>query len=147
MNEELTFAKELAASARQTAAKYYKTALDFKTKRDASPVTIADETINQMVIDRVKERFPDDGVLGEEQTWNLDKKRLWICAPIDGTIAFSMGEPTFMFSIALVVDGVPVLAVTADLTSGTIFHAIKGGGACMDDNPIQASTRSMTEAW
>jgi 3'-phosphoadenosine 5'-phosphosulfate (PAPS) 3'-phosphatase len=48
---ELAFAKKLALAANQISDKYYKTALDFKTKSDATPVTIADEEINKLVDD------------------------------------------------------------------------------------------------
>ena len=69
-----------------------------------------------------------------------------MCDPIDGTIAFSMGEPTFMFSLALVEDGQPVVAVAADLAGGTIFSAVRGGGAFADDKPIHVSNRPIDMA-
>lgn len=145
--KELAFAKELAVQAREIALRYYKTELEFETKADESPVTVADKEVNDMVISGVQSQFPEHGVLGEEQSWHEERSSLWVCDPIDGTIAFSMGEPVFMFSLAFVEDGAPVVAVVADLASGTIFSAVKGGGSFADDNQIRVSRRSMSEAW
>ncbi len=147
-NEDaLAFAKQLALAARKVALKYYKTKLDIETKSDASPVTIADQEINQLVVDGVQAHYPEHGVLGEEQSWQKEKRELWVCDPIDGTIAFSMGEPAFMFSLALVVDGQPVVAVTCDLANGDLFWATKGGGAYLNDKPMSVSTRTIEKSW
>lgn len=86
-------------------------------------------------------------MIGEEQSFRADRRVVWVCDPIDGTIAFAMGEPTFMFSIALVVDGEPVLAVVSDLANGRIIEAIKGQGAFVDGAKMQVSTRSLEQAW
>ncbi len=147
MDDYLSFAKQLAKQAREIALKYYKTNLEFETKSDASPVTIADLEINKLVVASVKEHYPEHGVLGEELSWNEERRLLWVCDPIDGTIAFSMGDPTFMFSIALVEDGVSIVAVTCDLNSGDMFTAIKGRGAYRNGEPIHVSKRPLAEAW
>ncbi len=144
---ELAFAKSLARDAKLIAGKYYKTDLKFETKDDTSPVTVADKQINELVIKKVQEQFPDHGVLGEEESWENSRERLWVCDPIDGTISFSIGVPTFMFSIALVVDGEPVFALTSDLDNGETFWATKDRGAYLDDKPIKVSNRPLDKAW
>lgn len=144
---ELDFAKQLAERAKNIAVKHYKTDLQYRTKDDTTPVTIADEEINQMVIAAVIKRFPGDGVLGEEGSWNNHKRRLWVCDPIDGTKAFSIGLPTFMFSLALVADGVPIVSVAINPVSSELFYAVAGKGAFLNDNPIRVSKRSMVDAW
>jgi len=145
--KELSFAKELASKAKSISDKYYKTDLDIETKSDNTPVTIADKEINQLVVSAVQEFFPDDGVLGEELSWQTDSPRLWVCDPIDGTIAFSMGEPTFMFSLALVIDGKPLVAVTCELATGDMYWAIKGQGAWLNGEQIRVSSRLLDKAW
>jgi histidinol-phosphatase len=146
-DEALEFAKKLAIEARNIALKYYKTDLVFETKSDASPVTVADKQVNQLVVSGVQEHFPEDGVLGEEQSWHEERSRLWVCDPIDGTIAFSMGEPAFMFSLALVENGKPIVAVTCDLANGDLFWATKGGGSFLNDKPVKVSSRQLKSAW
>jgi histidinol-phosphatase len=145
--KELAFAKELAVQAKLISDSYYKTRLNFTTKTDSSPVTIADEEINRLVVEGVKNQFPEQGVLGEEQSWQEEKPELWVCDPIDGTIAFSMGEPTFMFSLALVSDGKPVVAVTCNLATGDLFWAVRHRGAYLNEKQLFVSERTMAEAW
>lgn len=145
--EELRFAKQVAKRAKIIAIKHFRTDLKYKTKTDMSPVTVADEEINQMVITAVMERFPEDGVLGEEQSWQNHKQRLWICDPIDGTKSFSIGLPTFMFSLALVTNGVPIVSVVANPMSGELFYAIAGRGAFLNDTLIRVSEHRLKEAW
>lgn len=144
---ELSFAKRVAQQANEIAMSHYKTELRYATKADRTPVTIADEEINRMVVKTVQEAFPNDGVLGEEESWQLDKKRLWVCDPIDGTTSFSIGMPTFMFALALVDDGTPLLAVASNPVTGDLFWAVKGKGAFLQDSPISASNRNVSESW
>jgi fructose-1,6-bisphosphatase/inositol monophosphatase family enzyme len=146
-DKELEFAKKLALAANEISDQYYRKVVDFKTKSDTTPVTIADEEINKLVIDEVKRVYPNFGVLGEEETWQLEKDSLWVCDPIDGTIAFSMGDPVFTFSLALVVKGKPVVAVARELALGRTYWACLGGGAYLGNLPIHVSKRDLSEAW
>lgn len=145
--DELLFAKNLAVAAGAIATQYYKTDLEFVTKGDKSPVTVADETINELVIEAVKRDHPEHGVLGEEQSWQPDRPLIWVCDPIDGTVSYSMGEPESMFSLSLVENGKPVLAVVSDLTNGDMFWARTGTGAFMNGKSMHVSHRNLSEAW
>jgi fructose-1,6-bisphosphatase/inositol monophosphatase family enzyme len=145
----LDFAKSLGQEAYSIAQKYYKKNPVTATKVDksyVSYVTIADEEINQLVIDHVKKQFPSHGVLGEEQSFGLDRQYLWVCDPIDGTLAFTMGQPTFMFSIALVLNGKPIIALTVDLANGDVLHAIKDEGSFLNNTRMYVSQRQLPEA-
>lgn len=145
--KEVEFAKKLALAANKISDKYYRKIVDFKTKGDSTPVTVADEEINKLVIHEVKRAYPDFGVLGEEETWQLDKESLWVCDPIDGTIAFSMGEPVFTFSLALVVNGKPVVAVARELALGRTYWASLGNGAYLGNRRLHVSKRGLGDAW
>lgn len=71
-NAELSFAKQLAYEAGNIMLHYFNAKDKGVTiKEDASPVTLADTEINALVIQRVKEHFLADGVLGEEDSFNL----------------------------------------------------------------------------
>jgi histidinol-phosphatase len=143
---ELEFAKQLGQSAYEIAQKYYKKNPDTTIKSDNSPVTIADEEINQLVIDQIKESFPSHGVLGEEQSFGLDRESLWVCDPIDGTLAFTLGIPMFMFSIALVENGRPIMAVITDLSTGKSIFSEHEHGSFNDSGRVAASYRSISQA-
>lgn len=115
-----------------------------QTKSNNTPVTEADTKINQLLIDRVQQEFPDHGVLGEEDSVHADRSQLWVCDPIDGTAGFILGAPTAMFSLAYVVDGESQVAVMYEPLLDKMFTAIKGQGAQLNAQlnaqPLHVST-------
>jgi myo-inositol-1(or 4)-monophosphatase len=97
----LSFAAELADAVRPIVLSYFRTPLDVVSKSDASPVTIADRTIEQRLRERIEARFPDHGVIGEEMGSKRGGAFTWIIDPIDGTKSFITGFPLFGTLIAL----------------------------------------------
>lgn len=142
---ELAFAKTLAYEAGEIMKKYFRADQHVETKEDNTPVTIADKKVNDLVIEKIRTKFPEDGVMGEEASWHTDCARLWVCDPIDGTIGYTMRIPTSMFSIALVIDGKPVLAVTYNPRVDELYSAVLGEGAFMNGHPIRVSSRAWGE--
>jgi myo-inositol-1(or 4)-monophosphatase len=91
---------------------------------------------------------PDYGWLSEETEdgeARLGQRRVWVVDPIDGTNAFLRHVPEWTVSAALVEDGVPVIGIVFNPASGEFFHAIRGGGAFLNDEPIHVSSRSTLE--
>lgn len=148
--KELQFAKDLAYEAGNIMRKYYRAdqQVEIKTDKHAftSPLTIADTEINDMVIERVKTEFAEDGVLGEEASWNVDNLRLWVCDPIDGTSAYVIKVPASMFSIALVVNGRPIVAVTYNPWVDDLYHAVKGEGSYRNNQHINVSSKNWEDS-
>jgi 3'(2'), 5'-bisphosphate nucleotidase len=76
-----------------------------------------DRTSNELLLARLAEARPDDGVLSEESVddkTRLSSSRVWIIDPLDGTREF--GEPPrtdWAVHVALTVDGVPVAGAVA----------------------------------
>ena len=128
--KELTIAKSIARKAGVIMKKYFfESDQKVQRKNDGSAVTIADIKINRLVIEELAEHF-DDGVIGEEESTALyGMGRRWFCDPIDGTKAFVWGTPTAMFSLGLVVDGVPTLGVAYDPFLDMLYYAIRGEGS------------------
>ena len=110
-------------------------------KADGSPLTVSDLMINDMLISAVNETYPEHAVVGEEASIRNDENReyVWICDPIDGTVPFSHGLPLFTFSLALVHDGQPVLAVVNDPMSDRFFIAEKGTGATVNNTSMSVA--------
>src|SRR5215213_1446083 len=80
------------------ALRYAAEGFEVFTKPDQSPVTSADLAVNQILQTRLLDAFPDDGWLSEESPdgpARLDKDRVWVIDPIDGTSAFVDREPEF----------------------------------------------------
>jgi myo-inositol-1(or 4)-monophosphatase len=110
-------------------------------KDDNSPLTVTDTTINKLVINSVKKKFPKHGVLGEEESYNQDREYLWVCDPVDGTMPFSTGYPVFVFSLALVIKGESVLGVIYDPFLDRMFVGEKRKGALLNNKKIHVSTQ------
>jgi histidinol-phosphatase len=136
---ELDFANELADEAGRIALSFFRGSFDVRTKVDTTPVTEADLAIEAMVRSRIRERFPDDAVLGEEGGAEGGGARRWIVDPIDGTKNFADGIQVWATLIALAVDDVPVLGVANAAALGERYEAVRGGGARMNGEPIEVS--------
>lgn len=142
MEEYLEFTKKLAKEAEEIALKYFSFETETTWKDDNSPVTRADTEINDLVIQRINEVYPDHSIYGEEKSDIKEgSKYIWVCDPIDGTIAFSVGLPIFVFSIALVdqSNGQPILGLVNDPVMKSMYWAYKGSGAYRNGEKIAAS--------
>jgi len=107
-------------------------------KNDRSPVTSADLEVNRILKEEILRRFPDDGWLSEEtpdDPARLDKKRVWVIDPIDGTKYFVTGVPQFTISAALVEDGRPVLGIVLNPATDELFSATTGTGTHFNGVP------------
>lgn len=111
--ELLQAAEELARHIGGVALRHYRSLLTVETKPDGSPVTIADREAETAARAWLAERFPNDGVLGEEFGGHVGTSgRRWVIDPIDGTKTFVRGVPLWGSLVALV-EGERVLAGAA----------------------------------
>ena len=81
--EYLEFAKEIAYEAGKIMLKYLNAKDISSYKGDKTIVTLADKEINTYLINRVKERFPNHSVDGEEEKFG-ESNYVWVCDPVDG---------------------------------------------------------------
>lgn len=138
-DHELAFAKELASQAGKMMIANLDSTSKTKWKQDNTPITETDININNFVIKKVQTTFLSDGILGEENSHEAGRDRLWVVDPIDGTLAFDLGAPLSTFCLSLVIDGLPVLGVIHDPYLNRMYWAIKGGGAYVNDEAIHVS--------
>jgi myo-inositol-1(or 4)-monophosphatase len=139
-NERLSqFCKKIAYQAGDLMIEHFQPGVEQREKADKTIVTIADEAINQMVIDEVEHTYPDHSVYGEEASSNKSGEYAWVCDPIDGTVPYTNGVPISVFSLALVRDGEPIVGVVYDPFMKRMYSAIKGNGAFLNDQPIKVS--------
>lgn len=143
MKQYLEFTKNIAREAEKIALKYFSFETGATWKEDNTPLTQADTEINDLVIKRINEVYPEHSIYGEEKSDRKEgSKYIWVCDPIDGTMAFSCGLPLFVFSIALVdqSNGLPVLGLVNDPVMKNMYWAYKGGGAFRNDQRIFVSS-------
>ena len=101
MNDEyLKFAKEVAYEAGKIMLQYFKKDNGATYKQDKTIVTLADTKINDYLIQKVKETFPNHCVDGEEESFGKSNY-VWVCDPIDGTAMYARHIPVSVFSLAL----------------------------------------------
>jgi myo-inositol-1(or 4)-monophosphatase len=138
MSEYLEFAKEIALEAGNTMRRYFENEENtVETKVDNTPVTIADTNINRMVIEEVSRTFAEHGVVGEEESYQIESQYLWVCDPIDGTRPFTYGMPFSTFNLALTHNGKSIVAVQYDPYQNRLYSAEKGQGAWLNNEPIK----------
>ena len=147
LEKELAIAKDIARKASSIMLEYFDGEQRMESKADNSPVTIADTMINRLVIEELQKDFNDVIIGEEESTGEYGMGRRWICDPIDGTKAYTWGVPTAMFSLALAVDGVPVLGVAYDPFLDRMYEARKGSGSFCNGTKLSVSSKGIAEGY
>lgn len=128
LQEYLDFAKDIAKYAGEVMLKYFKQNNGASYKGDKTIVTLADKEINSYLIDRVKEKYETHCVDGEEEQFGKSDY-VWVCDPVDGTAMYARHIPVAVFSLALVVNGEPIVGVIYDPFTDNLYSAVKGQGA------------------
>jgi len=131
---------EVAALAGAEALKHFRAPLDVEAKADGSPVTRADRDAERVVRSWVEQRFPEDGILGEEfGETRPGAQRRWLVDPVDGTRAFVKGVPLWGTLVA-VAEGERVLAGAAEFPAlGERLEAARGEGCWWNGTRCEVS--------
>jgi len=104
---------------------------------DTDPVTDVDRESEDIVIAMLAEHRPDDGVLGEEGADTAGTTGVrWVVDPLDGTVNYLYGLPSYAVSIAAQYEGTTIAAVVHDTALDTVYVASLGHGATRDGRPI-----------
>src|SRR5258705_9179098 len=145
-DHELRVALELAREAGAAVLDVSEVPLDIEQKAsadDREPVTQADRLANEIIVTRLRQEFPGDGILAEESldtSHRLDKSRVWMIDPLDGTTGFIDGNGDFAVQIGLSENGECVLGVVYQPLTGVLYRAVRGGGTWIerpDFEPVQ----------
>lgn len=117
--------------------------LDIRQKADGSPVTIADLTAHQVIVDGLQQLQPVLPILSEEAAdipFSVRRhwRRYWLVDPLDGTKEFSRASAQFTVNIALIEDGAPRLGVVYVPVTDRLYCGEVGVGAWCNERPIQA---------
>ena len=121
---------EVARLAGNVARGHFRPGIDVEAKADGSPVTIADRSAEVAARDWLEQRFPGDGIVGEEfGVVRPDAHRRWILDPIDGTKSFVRGVPLWGTLVA-VAEGETVLAGAAYFPVTEELVAAAPGSGC-----------------
>ena len=99
--------------------------------------TEADLLSESHVIKKIREHYPDHGILSEEDAFARELKMegakadqyLWLIDPLDGTNNFYNKVPFFCVSLALNRGNETLVGVVYNPVNCELFYAIKGKGA------------------
>lgn len=145
-SEDLALALELADVADRITMAHYRSAdLVVETKPDMTPVSEADRAVELALRERLAAVRAGDAIIGEEfgdaapRPEGLERGRLWVLDPIDGTKSYVRGMDTWTTLIALVVDGEVKVGVVSMPALARRWWATRGGGAFADGRPIRVS--------
>ncbi len=112
-----------------------------RKKGDIDLVTNADIRSEETIVDSIRRRFPQDGILAEESGESHRRaERMWIVDPLDGTTNFAHSFPFFAVSIALEVRGEIVLGVVFNPVLNERYEAVRSTGAYLNGRRISVST-------
>lgn len=109
-------------------------------KEDGSMVTDADVAIQQYISAKIRQEFPQDGILGEEgpepATWPPETRDWWVLDPLDGTANFGLGIPGFSISVGILRDGESWAGAVYDPTADWLYLACTGHGAWLNGHRL-----------
>lgn len=149
LRKELELAVRLAREAGTIVNTFYVGSSEVEYKSPDEPVTEADRSANQHIVSRIRAAFPDDGLLSEESKDDLarlQKERVWIIDPLDGTKEFIARNGEFSIMIGLAVRGRSVLGVIHQPSSGLVYTGIVDQGAYLheagEEIPLRVSERT-----
>ncbi len=155
-----TWVPRVAEIAREAGARlreFLAAGVETEYKGDVDLVTIADRTVEKLILERLGAAFPEHGIYGEEGTRErMEGEYRWYVDPLDGTTNFAHGIPHFCVSLGLErrpaglkadEDGKLVAGVIYDPNRDELFTAERGKGAWLNGKAIRVSkTPELAEA-
>lgn len=134
---EIETAKTLAREAGEVILDHYSREIIAEEKLGVDnfyePVTAADKAASRLIVEGIARKFPGDGILSEEETdaaeKRLERQRVWIIDPIDGTAGFVKKDGDFAVQIGMAENGKAVVGVVLLPFHGVTYFATAGGGS------------------
>jgi myo-inositol-1(or 4)-monophosphatase len=158
MSSDFVFIPKAEVIAREAGARlreFYATGVTTEYKGAADLVTVADRTVEKLVLERLSAAFPEHGIYGEEGTRErLDGEYRWYVDPLDGTTNFAHSVPHFCVSLGLEQrpaglaegeDGALVAGVIYDPMRDEMYVTERGKGAWLNGKRIHASETKRLE--
>ncbi len=145
---EVDRVRDAVREAGRIAMRFFGKAHERWEKGPGQIVTEADLAIDRYLHATLRRSRADDGWLSEETVddrHRLERRRVWVVDPIDGTRSFAEGVPEFAISVALLVESRPVLGFVYNPAREELFEAMLGRGARIDGRPLRASAATSLE--
>lgn len=145
----LLFAQQVIPGAGNIALRYFRQPLEVDNKLGQGgfdPVTSADRAVEAFLREELGRRFPDFGIIGEEQGVTLGSSDVnWVIDPIDGTKAFISGFPTWGILLGLQQGDRALAGLMYQPATGELFFGSAAGGALRQHGKTLALKTRSTE--
>ncbi len=145
--EELELARAAAEEAGRAIMRAFGSKHTVTYKSPDQPQTLADLEADRILHRILLGAYPEYGWLSEEtvdRPDRLERARVWIVDPIDGTRNYLAGRPEFTISIGLAEHGKAVLGVITNPATNELFWAVQGRGAfSADGRRLQVSRKAV----
>jgi len=108
-------------------------------------VTETDQLVEKMIIEGLREKYPDSMFIGEEsvaagEKCQMTDKKTWIIDPIDGTTNFIHSNPQICTILAFMVDKVVEFTIVYNPVLDQLWTARRGQGAEYNGKKIKVSS-------
>jgi myo-inositol-1(or 4)-monophosphatase len=142
MNPFLQAAIEIAREAGAILRAGYEAPKEIEYKGEVDLITDSDRRSEELVVSRLRERFPDHAIVAEEggRREAANARYCWHVDPLDGTTNFAHGYPCFCVSLGLLEDGEPIVGAVLNPVYDEMFTAARGEGAFLNNRPIRVSS-------
>ena len=138
MGDYLDAAIEIAREAGQVLLAHRGASFELKGAYDL--VTAADRASEELIVRRLRERFPQHGIVAEEGgRAEMQAVMRWYVDPLDGTTNFAHGFPMWNVTLALARNDEVIAGVVYDPLNRELFTAERGAGARLNGAPIRVS--------
>jgi myo-inositol-1(or 4)-monophosphatase len=125
MAEYLEIAAAIAREAGALIADYHARGIGFELKGDFDLVTEADRASEKLIVERLKTRFPEHGILAEEGSGHESPSEYrWYVDPLDGTTNFAHGYPVYNVTLGLEKAGEMIAGVIFDPSRDELFSCV-----------------------
>jgi len=140
-NKFTNVAIESAYAGSEVLLKYFNKIKEIEYKGIIDPVTIADKQSQKAIINKIQLSIPLHNIIAEEKDTFLkqDNDYCWIIDPLDGTVNYVHGVPTFCISIGLQYKNQIVSSVVYAPALKELFVAEKGKGSFLNGKKIKVS--------
>jgi 3'(2'), 5'-bisphosphate nucleotidase len=135
----LAEAEAIAERAGKVILGHYQGVIAQRAKADASPVTVADEAAEAVIVPALRALTPDIPIVSEEAVAaghipevhgpGNPSNRFWLVDPLDGTKEFISRNGEFTVNIDLIEDGRPLLGVVHVPALATTYGGVVPGTA------------------
>lgn len=133
---------EAVEQSRRILQRFTPGAVAYRLKAPGDPVTGADLEVNEFLqrsLPRTGERWLSEETADDAS--RLDKPRVWIVDPVDGTRQFVAGVPEWCVSIALIEEGRAVAGGLCNPAAGQTLVGAAGIGLFLNGEPCRTRSR------